>query len=66
MRKQLKNSAIIIFAAVSFAACNKKDTPAGPCDNFGYDIDYDETAAIGTQNNGSITITYPIGGYSKL
>ncbi|MEQ1676315.1 MAG: hypothetical protein ABL876_06430 [Chitinophagaceae bacterium] len=44
-------------------ACNKSDTPAAPdpCAGISYDVQYFKTEAIGTSNNGSITINYPVG-----
>ena len=42
-------------------SCSKKDKVNDPCAAFSYEIEYDIEAAIGTQNNGTITITYPIG-----
>lgn len=52
---------IFSFCILTLAACNKKDAPANPCLGVAYDIEYSSTAAIGAQNNGSITVTYPLG-----
>lgn len=41
-------------------ACNKKDSP-NPCEGVNYKVQYFKTEAIGTSNNGSINITYPVG-----
>lgn len=42
-------------------ACNKKDSPADPCLGVSYDIQYFKTESVGTLNNGSLTITSPVG-----
>jgi hypothetical protein len=50
--------------AVIIISCNKKDSapPApDPCTGVSYIIDYFKTEAIGTSNNGSITINSPVG-----
>jgi hypothetical protein len=48
---------------VLLAACGKKDTPAipDPCAGVSYNIQFLKTEAIGTSNNGSILITFPVG-----
>lgn len=45
------------------SACNKKDTPPAPdpCAGVSYTVDYFKTEAIGTSNNGTITINSPVG-----
>ena len=55
---------IYFFFACSIfliAACNKKDSPADPCQGVSYNTQFFKTEAIGTSNNGTISITYPIG-----
>lgn len=52
--------------AVLIISCNKKDTTPppptpDPCIGVSYIIDYFKTEAIGTSNNGSITINSPVG-----
>lgn len=51
---------ILVFAG---SGCSKKDspTPPDPCIGVSYDIQYFKTESIGTSNNGSITINYPVG-----
>ena len=46
---------------IFIAACNKKDTPApvDPCKGVTYNVTSSKTEAIGTLNNGTITITEP-------
>lgn len=51
---------LLLFMGIFFFSCNKKDTP-DPCQGVTYDVEYFKSEAIGTQNNGSISITYPIG-----
>jgi hypothetical protein len=50
----------IIFLVSS---CNKTDTaaPPDPCKGVSYNIQFIKSEAIGTSNNGTISITYPIG-----
>ncbi len=44
------------------SSCNKKDTPSPDlCAGVNYNIDYFKTEAIGTSNNGTISVNYPIG-----
>jgi len=48
-------------ATLCFAvACNKTDTP-DPCNGVSYNVQLLKTEAIGTANNGSISISFPIG-----
>lgn len=56
--------AFSFFLAVIFLSCNKKDSapPApDPCEGVSYTVDYFKTEAIGTSNNGTITINSPVG-----
>lgn len=41
-------------------SCNKKDTP-DPCLGVSYNILFSKSESIGSQNNGSIAVNYPIG-----
>lgn len=50
---------IIIFSILP--ACNKKDSPVDPCLGVSYDIQYFKTESVGSLNNGSLTITSPVG-----
>lgn len=46
------------------AGCSKKDSgppPPDPCIGVSYTVDYFKTEAIGTSNNGTITINFPVG-----
>lgn len=58
-------TAISFFSALLLLnSCSKSDTPPpapDPCAGFNYDVQFFKTEAIGTANNGSITINYPIG-----
>jgi hypothetical protein len=53
----------ILFSLFLLIACNKSDTPStpDPCTGVNYAIQFFKTEAIGTANNGSITINFPIG-----
>lgn len=53
---------IVLIAVLLFSACSKSDSPApDPCSGVSYDVQYFKTEAIGTANNGSIIITFPVG-----
>lgn len=45
------------------SSCNKTDTPASPdpCLGVSYNVQFLKSEAIGTSNNGTISITYPVG-----
>lgn len=42
-------------------SCNKKDGPPDPCLGVHYDIQVFKTEAVGAVNNGTITVTSPLG-----
>lgn len=54
---------LLLTGSVLVPACSKKDsTPVpDPCIGVSYTVDYFKTESIGTSNNGSITINYPVG-----
>ncbi len=54
---------LIMLVGILILSCNKKDTvpPVDPCRGVHYTFDYFKTESIGTSNNGSITINYPVG-----
>lgn len=59
-----KTLAFIIFTMMFYmSSCSKKDTtlPPDPCSGVSYTIDYFKTESIGTSNNGTISVNYPIG-----
>lgn len=62
---QLRKSTAIGISCIVLLlnACSKSDTPAtpDPCTGVSYNVQYFKTEAIGTSNNGTITINYPIG-----
>ena len=49
-----------VYSIFLIAACNKINTP-DPCQSVNYNIQFLKTEAIGTSNNGTISIIYPIG-----
>jgi hypothetical protein len=57
---------IILFCSVFlgllmiFISCNKTAAP-NPCLGVRYDIQYFKTESVGAMNNGTITITFPVG-----
>jgi len=63
----MQQKSILAFSLLSVIillnACSKSDTPPAPdpCAGVSYDVQSFKTEAIGTSNNGSITINYPIG-----
>jgi hypothetical protein len=54
---------LVLSGIVINLSCNKKDAPPppDPCAGINYTIDFTKTEAIGTSNNGSITINVPRG-----
>ena len=61
MRRIFFISAVFLAGSVCILACNKKDSPADPCLGVSYDIQYFKTESVGGLNNGSLTITSPVG-----
>ncbi|MGB3008045.1 MAG: hypothetical protein WBC06_16140 [Chitinophagaceae bacterium] len=60
-----KQSGILLITAVFtiFSACNKSDSPPAPdpCLGVSYNVQFFKTESIGTANNGTISISFPIG-----
>lgn len=54
---------VTFFFLFFLIACSKKDaTPApDPCLGVSYTIDYFKTESVGTSNNGTLAVNYPIG-----
>lgn len=62
MRSRLYTGIVIGAALLIVNSCNKKDAPVpDPCSGVSYDVQYFKTESIGTANNGSISITFPVG-----
>jgi len=64
--RSMRSSSNVLFAIVlistAMLGCSKKDTPIpDPCLGVSYDVQYFKTEAIGSSNNGTIAITFPIG-----
>ncbi|HQX74592.1 MAG TPA: hypothetical protein PLO70_11480 [Chitinophagaceae bacterium] len=64
--RSMRSSSNALFAIVlistAMLGCSKKDTPIpDPCLGVSYDVQYFKTEAIGSSNNGTIAITFPIG-----
>ncbi|HNU15344.1 MAG TPA: hypothetical protein PKI55_12895 [Chitinophagaceae bacterium] len=60
----LNHKAIVGFLLFLFFlwSCSKKDSPPpDPCLGVSYDVQFFKTEAIGTSNNGTISITFPVG-----
>ena len=61
MRKQLLFSGIL-SVTLFVSSCKKNDVPQpDPCSGINYTIDFNKTESVGTGNNGTITITAPMG-----
>ena len=64
-RSMRSNSSVlfaILLITTGIVGCSKKDTPTSdPCLGVSYDVQYFKTEAIGSSNNGTIAITFPIG-----
>lgn len=54
---------LFIFPMITINSCSKKNAapPADPCLGINYTIDYFKTESVGSSNNGSIAVNYPIG-----
>lgn len=63
MRTVIQTTAFFGFTTLVILSCNKKDTPGNPdpCLGVNYIFDFFKTESIGSSNNGSITILYPVG-----
>lgn len=63
MSMHLTNRLLIFgFLITLMFSCSKNDEPVpDPCLGVSYDVQYFKTEAIGTANNGTISINYPIG-----
>jgi hypothetical protein len=64
--RSMRSNSSVLFAIVlittSMLGCSKKDTPTpDACLGVSYDVQYFKTEAIGTSNNGTIAVTFPIG-----
>lgn len=59
----LQRIASFLFVIIVLFSCSKKDSPAptDPCRGVSYDVQYFKTESIGTSNNGTITINFPVG-----
>ncbi|MBK8142114.1 MAG: hypothetical protein IPK57_14825 [Chitinophagaceae bacterium] len=62
----MRSNSSVLFAIVlittAMPGCSKKDTPIpDPCLGVSYDVQYFKTESIGSSNNGTIAITFPIG-----
>lgn len=53
----------ILFPLLFLASCSKKDaTPTpDPCLGVNYSVEYFKTESVGTSNNGTLAINYPVG-----
>jgi hypothetical protein len=61
MRKQLLFSGIL-SVTLFIAGCKKNDVPQpDPCSGINYMIEFNKTESVGTSNNGTITVTAPMG-----
>ena len=63
MRKNCLAFVVLVFTAGLYTACTKKDSVPvpDPCTGTSYTVDYFKTESIGTANNGSFTINFPVG-----
>jgi hypothetical protein len=62
MRKKILMCYLFLAGGVIFLSCNKNDNPLpDPCLGVSYDIQYFKTESVSPANNGTITITSPVG-----
>jgi hypothetical protein len=59
MKKRILLTHLVITAVVLYS-CKKNDVP-DPCAGVVYSIDFSKSESVGSANNGSITITAPLG-----
>lgn len=52
---------LLFFSVLVLFSCSKNDTIADPCMGVSYAIQYFKTESIGTSNNGTISISFPVG-----
>jgi hypothetical protein len=57
----MKKIALFALLPILYLSCNKKDTPPDPCVGVTYNVQFIKTPAVGTANNGSIIISFPVG-----
>jgi hypothetical protein len=60
MKMRLLIYSLLAGSVFLISSCHKTDTP-DPCLGVSYNIQFLKSEAIGTSNNGTINITYPIG-----
>lgn len=63
MKLKLVFSCLFGITIILIGSCNKTDTPApvDPCAGVNYNFTYNKTEAVGTLNNGTLSITEPRG-----
>lgn len=62
MQYNFKKTTAIVLSILFIWACNKKDVVVpDPCLGVSWDIQYFKTESIGSSNNGTIAITFPLG-----
>jgi uncharacterized membrane protein len=62
MKMRLLIYFLIAGSVLIIYSCNKTDSPVpDPCKGVSYNVQFFKTEAIGTSNNGTISITYPVG-----
>lgn len=52
---------LLFFSVLTLFSCSKNDTVADPCTGVSYAIQYFKTESIGSSNNGTINISFPVG-----
>jgi len=61
MRNKITRTAFFVIAAVTLiSSCKKTDAP-DPCAGVNYTIEYSKSESVGSSNNGSITVSFPVG-----
>lgn len=59
---QINTITALSLLVFTLCGCSKSDSPApDPCAGTSYSVQYFKTEAIGTSNNGSIIISFPVG-----
>jgi len=55
-----RTSFLFLFSLVLIVSCKKTDTP-DPCSGVNYTIEFSKSESIGSANNGTITVSFPVG-----
>jgi hypothetical protein len=61
MPNQITKAVFILLFSLSLTMSCKKTEPSDPCSGVNYSIEYSKSESVGSSNNGTITISFPVG-----